>query len=92
MVTVQVKLGPSYFIPDGRLGTFGGVTPIKGLVPKRQSLFDVAAAGPIAGGAVSLALLLTGLVLSTGADHVRHCRRCFLDSDVERTGGHVHPQ
>jgi hypothetical protein len=45
----QVKLGPSFLIPNGQIGTLGAVLPLKSAVRKRRDLFDVAAAGPAAG-------------------------------------------
>ena len=58
------KLGPPFFIPNGSLGTFGAVTQIKSLLKGRAELFDIAIAGPAAGGAVALALFLFGLAAS----------------------------
>ena len=46
---LQVKLGPSFFIPNGQIGSFGGVLPLRSMVRDRRDLFDVAAAGPLAG-------------------------------------------
>lgn len=57
----NVKLGPSYFIPNLQLGSFGAITPFMSLLKDRVALWDVAAAGPLAGGAVSLVLLGLGL-------------------------------
>ena len=69
---MQVKLGTPIFIPNGQIGLFGAVTQIKSLVRNRRDLFDIAAAGPLAGGIASLALFLTGLALSgSGASKVR---------------------
>jgi len=62
------KLGPPLWIPNGQLGTFGSITQIKSLLRDRAELFDVAIGGPVAGGAASLAVFLTGLALSAGAD------------------------
>eukprot|EP00879_Flechtneria_rotunda_P009167 GHRR01009597.1.p1 GENE.GHRR01009597.1~~GHRR01009597.1.p1 ORF type:complete len:273 (+),score=91.81 GHRR01009597.1:1379-2197(+) len=56
-----VKLGPTYFVPNLQIGSFGGITPLQSLLKNRSHLWDVAAAGPIAGVATSLALLLIGL-------------------------------
>jgi hypothetical protein len=57
----NVKLGPSFFIPNFQIGSFGAVTPFKSLLKNRSELWDVAAAGPLAGFTFSLALLLIGL-------------------------------
>ncbi|KIZ03245.1 hypothetical protein MNEG_4714 [Monoraphidium neglectum] len=57
----KVKLGPTYFIPNLQIGSFGAITPLASLLKGRRDLWDVAAAGPIAGGLASLALLAIGL-------------------------------
>lgn len=62
----QVKLGPSFLIPNGQIGTFGGVTAFKSMVRTRTDLFDVAVAGPTAGGATALAIFALGLALTLG--------------------------
>jgi membrane-associated protease RseP (regulator of RpoE activity) len=59
-----VRLGPTYFIPNLQIGSFGAITPIASLLPSRRELWDVAAAGPIAGGLASAALLFAGLAQS----------------------------
>ncbi|WIA11756.1 hypothetical protein OEZ85_011851 [Tetradesmus obliquus] len=56
-----VKLGPTYFIPNLQIGSFGGITPLLSLLKDRSQLWDVAAAGPIAGVSASIALLAIGL-------------------------------
>lgn len=60
----QVRLSPPFFLPTLQIGAFGAVTRFESLVPNRKVLFDVAVAGPIAGGVVSLLMLLVGLLLS----------------------------
>lgn len=50
-----------FFIPGPPpLGSFGAVIRIRGAIPDRKALFDVAAAGPLAGFAIALPLLLWG--------------------------------
>lgn len=44
-----------------QIGSFGGVTPFQSLLKNRSDLWDVAAAGPIAGITASAALLAIGL-------------------------------
>lgn len=56
-----VRLGPSLNVPNGSLGSFGAVTPTETPFESRKQLFDVAASGPLAGFAVSLALFAYGL-------------------------------
>ena len=64
--TRDIKVGPSFLIPNSQLGTFGSVTQFKSLVRNRTDLFDFAAAGLGAGGAASLLLFLVGLAASHG--------------------------
>lgn len=57
-----------YFIPlpppVGLFGTMGAVIRIKGAIPHKNALVDIGAAGPLAGLAVAIPLLFTGLWLS----------------------------
>ncbi|MEW5304839.1 MAG: hypothetical protein WDW36_007422 [Sanguina aurantia] len=57
----DVKLGPSYFVPNLQIGSFSAITPFASLLKDRRQLWDVAAAGPAAGVAVSVLLLAVGL-------------------------------
>ena len=55
-----------FFIPGPPpFGTFGAVIRIRGIIPDRRALFDVAAAGPLAGYAVALPMLILGLARAT---------------------------
>jgi membrane-associated protease RseP (regulator of RpoE activity) len=59
-----------YFIPIPPpyiLGTFGAFVSIREPFPDRKTLFDVGAAGPIAGFAMSIPIALAGLALSAHA-------------------------
>ncbi len=60
----QVKLSWPFFLPTWQIGSFGAVTRFESNLPDRSTLFDVAIAGPAAGGLVSLVMLFIGLVLS----------------------------
>lgn len=60
----NVRLSLPFFIPTWQIGSFGALTRFESLLPNRTVLFDVAFAGPAAGGLLSLGMLLTGLVLS----------------------------
>ena len=62
----QVKLGPSLLIPNSQIGTFGAVTAFKSMVRTREDMFDVAVAGPAAGGVTALAVFALGLALTLG--------------------------
>jgi membrane-associated protease RseP (regulator of RpoE activity) len=52
-----------FFIPGIPLliGTFGAVIRVRGTIPSRKALFDIAAAGPIAGFVVALPILVLGV-------------------------------
>jgi membrane-associated protease RseP (regulator of RpoE activity) len=52
-----------FFIPGPPLliGTFGAVIRIRGGIPSRRALFDIAAAGPIAGFLIALPVLAIGV-------------------------------
>ncbi len=60
----QVKIGLPFLLPTGQLGSFGAITRFESLVPDRNTLFDIALAGPATGGLVSLLMLVVGLGLS----------------------------
>ncbi len=60
-----VKFSLPFFIPALQIGSFGALNRFESLVPNRKVLFDVALAGPAAGGLSSLVLLVLGLLLST---------------------------
>lgn len=60
----QVKLSPPFFLPTWQIGSFGALIRFESLLPNRQALFDIALAGPAAGGLLALLLLVVGLVLS----------------------------
>lgn len=60
----RVRLSPPFLIPAWQIGSFGALTRFESLLPNRKVLFDIAVAGPAAGGILSLILLLTGLILS----------------------------
>ncbi|WP_299493006.1 site-2 protease family protein [Acaryochloris sp. IP29b_bin.137] len=60
----QVKLSWPFPFPALQIGSFGVFNRFESLLPSRQSLFDIAFAGPAAGGLVALGLLIVGLILS----------------------------
>ncbi|NJP09849.1 MAG: site-2 protease family protein [Leptolyngbyaceae cyanobacterium RU_5_1] len=60
----QVRLSFPFFIPTLQIGSFGAITRFESFLPNRNVLFDVAFAGPAAGGLVSLTMLIAGLLLS----------------------------
>jgi membrane-associated protease RseP (regulator of RpoE activity) len=59
-----IPISPPFFIPASQLGSFGAITRFESFLPTRSVLFDISAAGPLAGGALALVLLLIGLGLS----------------------------
>jgi membrane-associated protease RseP (regulator of RpoE activity) len=59
-----IPVSPPFFIPASQLGSFGAITRFEAFLPSRSVLFDISAAGPIAGGALAFVLLLIGLGLS----------------------------
>ena len=60
----DVKLSWPFLIPTWEIGSFGALTRIESVLPNRAVLFDVALAGPAAGGLLSFGLLIVGFVLS----------------------------
>jgi hypothetical protein len=61
----NVKFSWPFFLPALQLGSFGAINRFESLFPNRKVLFDVAFAGPAAGGLYSFVLLILGLVVST---------------------------
>jgi membrane-associated protease RseP (regulator of RpoE activity) len=60
----QVKFSWPFFIASWQIASFGAINRFQSLLRDRRVLFDVALAGPAAGGVVSLVMLVTGLHLS----------------------------
>ncbi|MCG8367470.1 MAG: site-2 protease family protein [Pseudanabaenales cyanobacterium] len=100
----QIKLSPPFFIPTWQIGSFGALTRFESLLPNRSVLFDVAFAGPAAGGLVSLTLLILGLLLShpgsffqipaeffQGSALVGALARVVLGSALQQSLVDVHP-
>jgi membrane-associated protease RseP (regulator of RpoE activity) len=61
----KVKFSWPFFLPALQIGSFGALNRFESLFPSRKVLFDVAFAGPAAGGLYSLLLLIAGLLIST---------------------------
>ncbi|MEM9002375.1 MAG: site-2 protease family protein [Cyanobacteria bacterium P01_F01_bin.86] len=59
-----VKLSWPFFLPAWEIGSFGALTRIESVLPDRKTLFDIAFAGPAAGGVLSFGMLVVGLVIS----------------------------
>ncbi len=60
----NIRLSWPFLIPNWQMGTFGTITRFESLIPNRTVLFDIAFAGPAAGGIVSFIFLFLGLILS----------------------------
>jgi membrane-associated protease RseP (regulator of RpoE activity) len=66
----KMQVSRPHFIPvPFGMGTFGAVIDMKDEAPSRRALFDVAAAGPIAGLIVAIPVFLIGLHLSATQPH-----------------------
>lgn len=58
----QVRCTLPYFLPGPNLvGTFGAVILMKSAIPNRRALFDIGAAGPLAGLAAAIFAMAVGL-------------------------------
>lgn len=61
----RVDTSPPFFIPfPSFLGTMGAVIQMRGAIKTRNALLDIGAAGPLAGMAVALPVVLYGLSIS----------------------------
>ncbi|PSO54569.1 MAG: site-2 protease family protein [Cyanobacteria bacterium QH_8_48_120] len=98
------RLSFPFFIPSVQIGSFGAITRFESLLPTRRALFDIALAGPAAGGIVSLLMLVTGLLLShsgstfqvpteffQGSILVGSLARVTLGSELQASLVDVHP-
>lgn len=64
----KFELGFPNLIPSVTLGLTGSITPLKSPPKNWNSMFDFAVAGPLAGMAVSLFLLVNGLGITASMD------------------------
>jgi membrane-associated protease RseP (regulator of RpoE activity) len=61
----HLDVTPPYFIPAiPPVGTFGAFIKIRSLIPDRQALIEVGAAGPVSGAILAIPLLFVGICLS----------------------------
>ena len=81
-----IKTSFPLLVPNGQLGTFGGITQLRSLLPDRAALFDFAAAGPLAGGGLAAVLFIVGLALSGGGGPVPDAAAA-TDTALAATGG-----
>lgn len=62
----RVPTSLPYFIPAPTLfGTFGAIIRMSPDIPNRKALFDIAAAGPLAGVVLAIPITFVGLMLSS---------------------------
>jgi membrane-associated protease RseP (regulator of RpoE activity) len=63
----RVPASPPFFVPMPfpPLGTMGAVILMRGRIARRNALLDIGAAGPLAGMAVALPVLIYGIATST---------------------------
>ncbi len=100
----QVRFSWPFFIPTLQIGSFGAINRFESLIPTRTALFDVALAGPAAGGILSLVMLITGLLLShpgslfqvpseffKGSILVGTLAKIVLGTDLQKTIVDIHP-
>jgi membrane-associated protease RseP (regulator of RpoE activity) len=78
----QVRLSFPFFIPTWQIGSFGAITRFESLLPSRTALFDIAFAGPAAGGIVSLLMLTAGLALSHAGSFFREVPTQFFEGSI----------
>jgi membrane-associated protease RseP (regulator of RpoE activity) len=78
----RVETSLPYFIPvPFGVGTLGAVIRLRGIMPSRRATLDIGVAGPLAGFAVALPLLLWGVAHSTVVD-ASALPRAGLDSPL----------
>ncbi|MBE9143095.1 site-2 protease family protein [Planktothrix mougeotii] len=100
----NIKFSWPFFIPTIQIGTFGAFNRFESVLPNRTVLFDVAFAGPAAGGGLSLLMLISGLFLShpgslfkvpteffQGSVLVGTLSRAILGSQLHQTTVDIHP-
>lgn len=100
----NIRLSVPFLLPTWQIGSFGAITRFESLLPNRNTLFDIAFAGPALGGLVSLLLLVAGLILShqgslfqvptrffQGSILVGSLARVVLGDALENTLIDVHP-
>ncbi len=100
----QVCLSWPFFFPALQIGSFGSFNRFESHIPNRNVLFDVALAGPAAGGIFSFLLLVAGFWLSNpnsqfqvpslffqGSALVGTLARVALNESLQETVVAVHP-
>ncbi|MDH4069485.1 MAG: site-2 protease family protein, partial [Ignavibacteria bacterium] len=75
------------FLPFGVFGTLGAVIRIRSSIPSRKVLFDIGAAGPIAGFVVSLAVLIIGFITLPSREYLHLIHPEYAQMAVIPEGG-----
>lgn len=84
-----IRTSLPYFIPFpfNGIGTFGAVIRIREKIPSMTKLFDIGAAGPVAGFVAAVAVLLFGLITLPSLDYVQDLgEHESLQSHIENYG------
>ncbi|HEY9698533.1 MAG TPA: site-2 protease family protein [Trichocoleus sp.] len=100
----QVRISPPFLIPTWQIGSFGGFFRFESVLPNRTTLFDIAFAGPAAGGLLAFVMLIVGLLLShpgslfqlptqffEGSILVGTLARIILGDSVQQSLVDIHP-
>ncbi len=67
----DVKMSLPFFFPTFQIGSFGALTRFLSILKNRTVLFDIALAGPSAGGVLSFVMLIVGLLLSNATSQFK---------------------
>ncbi len=75
-----IPFPPLYYIFPINFGTFGAVIKTRSPIPSRKALFDIGAAGPIAGFIVCIIFLIIGLQTLPGIDFIYSIHPEYLEN------------
>ncbi len=81
-----------YYIPFPNIpgflnfGTMGAVIRTKTPIPSKKAMFDIGVAGPIAGFAACLLVLIYGFMNVPGQEYILHIHPDFFSPDYGKTG------
>ncbi|TDQ18598.1 peptidase M50-like protein [Algoriphagus boseongensis] len=92
----KVKSSLPYFIPVWlgfigipSIGTFGAIIRMKGFVNSRKKFFDIGVAGPLAGFAIALGVLIYGFTNLPTSDYIYSVHPEYADPNFEGYGEDV---
>lgn len=77
------------FLGAPSIGTFGAVIRMKGFVNSRKKFFDIGIAGPLAGFAIALGVLIYGFVTLPPSDYILEIHPEYADPDFQGYGEDV---